>query len=55
MTAPFFLSLRAQRSNLAPYWLLLSGFSGFDAVIIDRDPPMDAVFLRRVVAGGFVI
>ncbi|MBV9199071.1 MAG: SDR family oxidoreductase, partial [Alphaproteobacteria bacterium] len=34
---------------------LFCGFAGFDAVIVDRDPPVDAVFLGRVVAGRPVI
>src|SRR5271157_162678 len=33
----------------------LRGRQGFDAVIVDRNPPMDAVLLRRIVAGRLVI
>jgi hypothetical protein len=34
---------------------LLRGLESLDPIVIDRDAPIDAVFLGRVVAGGLVV
>ena len=34
---------------------LIRSLEGLDPIVVDRDAPMYAVFLRRVVAGGLVV